>query len=77
MRREVPNVGLVQIQVDEAPEPAVLLDQVALETSMGGEQPFEHLADRIAGKLDGILAGGETPKRGRDGHSDRHGITPQ
>ena len=55
-------------------EPTVVLDQVAFEARVRGEQLVEHLADGGAADVDGVAPAGEAPERSRDGngHGHRH-----
>ena len=72
---ELPDVGVVEIQVDEVPEAPVVLHQVALEAGVGRQEPVDHLAHGLAGELDGVAAAGEAPERSGDGHGHGHGHT--
>jgi hypothetical protein len=59
----MPDIGLVQVDVYEVPEPAVLLQQVPLEAAVGRKKAIEHLANRAAGKLDAVPTGSEAAQR--------------
>ena len=71
------DIRFVQIQVDEVAQAAVVLKQVPLEPGMGSHEAVQDLAHRIAGQLDAVLAGGETPQRGWNGNGHRHMVTPR
>ena len=66
------DVGVVQVQVDEVPQAAVLLHQVALEAAVGREQSVDDLAHGGAGELDGFAPSGKAAEGSGDAHSHGH-----
>jgi hypothetical protein len=75
-RREMSNIGFVEVQVYEVSQAAVVLQQMAPETCVHVQQSIEHLAYRAARELHCILSAGEASKRSGDRDSYRHGIIP-
>ena len=71
----MPDVGLVQIEAHEVAQPPVVLEQMPLESGVSGQQPIEHLADGVAGKLDGVVAAGERAQRSGNGNCYGHSHT--
>ncbi len=72
--RELANVRVVEIQVDEGAQAPVVLYEVSLEAGMRGEELVEHLAHGGADDGDGVAPAGEAAERSRngDGHGHRH-----
>jgi hypothetical protein len=72
---QLPDVGVVEIQVDEIPQAAVVLNQMALEAAVGRQEPVDHLAHGLAGELDGVAPPSEAPEWCGYGHGHGHGHT--
>src|SRR5215217_804526 len=74
---QVPDIFVVQIDVDEAAQLALLVVQMRLETGMFFCEVGQQLADRGTGRLDGVLLIGVRTKRCRNQNSRcRHSAFP-
>jgi hypothetical protein len=70
--REISNVFVVDVDVDEAAQLAFGVVQVRLEARVPVDQIGQQLADRLAVHFDRVLPVGERPQRGRNQNLSRH-----
>src|SRR5207247_53105 len=62
----------VDVDVDEAPQPPLVVVQVRLEAGVLARQIAQHLADGLALDIDRVLLIGVRPERGGNQDSRRH-----
>ena len=74
---EIPDVFVVDVDVDEAPELAVGVEQVVLELGVDRDEVLEHFADVRAAHLNGGLLVRERTKGGGDEHCGCHADCPR
>ncbi len=63
---QIPDVIVVHVDIDEAAQLALLVVQVRLEAGVPRRQIGEQLANRCAGRVNGVLLIGVRPERSRD-----------
>src|SRR5262245_18840595 len=70
------NVLLVHVQVDEAPDRAVVIDEALLEAGKLPGEIVDEIADRPRLRLDLGIASGETAERGGNAYEHGHRLPP-
>src|SRR5690606_36479155 len=69
---EIADVVVVDVDVDEVPQPALLVVQVALQIRVLRRERGQHLPDGAALDLDAVLLPGEGPQGRRDVYDVSH-----
>ncbi len=70
--RQLADIPVVHVHVHEAPQPAVVPEQVLAEPAVLDRELFQHLAHAPPVELEGVLAPDERPERHGDQDGDCH-----